>query len=150
MVIGELIRRLLSIDRPVTNLFPVKYMPDSLTHLLSQVEAGEVEITPPIKTPPHFRGKIVYEKEKCIGCKQCLRVCPSKAIKFLEEEEKIKIYVARCTFCSQCNDICPVNCLHMSEDTFLLAERDKFGASLIVNEDEGLYWTGKGEGKEED
>ncbi|MFW6012859.1 MAG: 4Fe-4S dicluster-binding protein [Candidatus Bipolaricaulota bacterium] len=134
MVLTELVRRLLAIDKPVTNLFPTKYMPDSITQLLSEVQAGEAEINPPVPLPPEFRGKIFYEREKCIGCQQCLRVCPSKAIKYKEDEEKIKIYVARCTFCSLCNDICPVDCLHMSEETFLVADGDKFSPNLIVED----------------
>lgn len=141
MVITEIIRRLFSIDRPVTNLFPAKYMPDSIIDFLSKVESGEAELNPPVSIPPNFRGKIAYEKEKCIGCQQCISVCPSKAIKFKEEEGKIKIYVARCTFCSLCNDICPVDCLHMSKETFLVADEDKFGDNLIVEEDEGLAWS---------
>ena len=63
----------------------------------------EETMDPPVKTPERFRGKIVYETDICIVCKLCLKVCPSQAIVFKEEEEKIKIYLARCTFCAQCN-----------------------------------------------
>lgn len=136
MVITEIIRRLLCIDRPVTNLFPAKYMPTSITDFLSDVESGKAKLNPPVELPPDFRGKIIYEKEKCIGCRQCLNVCPSKAIKFKEDEGKIKIYVARCTFCSLCNDICPVDCLHMNEEAALLADEEKFSEAMIVEEDE--------------
>lgn len=134
MVLKELIRRLFSIDRPVTNLFPAKYMPLSIADFLGQVESGEAELNPPIETPPDFRGKLTYDKETCIGCEQCVSVCPSKAIKFKEDEEKIKIYIARCTFCALCNDICPVNCLEMNEEEFLVADGDKFSDQLIVEE----------------
>jgi formate hydrogenlyase subunit 6/NADH:ubiquinone oxidoreductase subunit I len=30
--------------------------------------------------PPDFRGKIVFEASLCIGCKMCMRDCPTKAI----------------------------------------------------------------------
>jgi len=134
MILGELIKRLIGVERPVTNLFPVKYMPPSLKDLLAKVERGEAQTNPPVPTPAKFRGKITYEREKCIGCRQCLRVCPSKAIKFKEEEEKIEIYVSRCTFCSLCNDICPVNCLHMDEEDFLLSDGEKFSEKLTVKD----------------
>jgi formate hydrogenlyase subunit 6/NADH:ubiquinone oxidoreductase subunit I len=88
-------------------------------------------VNPPVGTPDRFRGKIVYEKEKCIGCKLCLKFCPSEAIVFKDEEKKIRVYLARCTFCAQCTDVCPVNCLHMSNE-FLLAGTEKYSASLIV------------------
>jgi len=117
--------------KPWTNKFPAKYVPPSTTKFLEDVGAGRASIIPPIETPPGFRGKIQYDKEKCTGCKLCIRVCPSGAIEFKEEEKKIKIYLARCTFCSQCNDVCPVNCLSMSNE-FLLADADKYSKDLII------------------
>lgn len=117
--------------KPFTNKHPRKYIPSSSTTFFKDVQNGKVLMNPPVGTPERFRGKIVYEKEKCIGCRLCLKVCPSEAILFKEEEKKIKIYVARCTFCAQCNDVCPVNCLHMSNE-FLLADTDKYSPHLIV------------------
>jgi NAD(P)H-quinone oxidoreductase subunit I len=117
--------------KPFTNKFPAKYQPSSTTNFLKAVGEGKATINPPIQTPQKFRGKIQYDKEKCIGCKLCLKVCPCNAIEFKEEEKKIKIYLARCCFCSQCNDICPVHCLSMG-DEFLLADTDKYSKDLIV------------------
>jgi ferredoxin len=117
--------------RPHTNKFPAKYTPSSTTKFLENVGAGKAKLIPPIETPEGFRGKIQYDKEKCTGCKLCIKVCPSEAIEFKEEEKKIKIYLARCTFCSQCNDVCPFNCLSMSNE-FLLADADKYSSDLIV------------------
>jgi len=117
--------------KPWTNKFPAKYAPKNTTKFLADVEAGKAKINPPVPTPENFRGKITYDKEKCIGCKLCIRVCPCGAIEFKEKEKKIKIYLARCCFCSQCNDVCPVNCLSMS-DEFLLADTDKHSKDLIV------------------
>lgn len=117
--------------KPFTNKFPAKYAPKNTTKFLEEVGAGRAEIIPPIGVPNGFRGKIQYDKEKCIGCKLCIKVCPSEAIEFIETNKKIKIYLARCTFCSQCNDICPVKCLSMSNE-FLLADSDKYSKDLIV------------------
>jgi len=117
--------------KPFTNKFPAKYQPSSTTNFLKAVGDGNASIIPPVETPPGFRGKIQYDKEKCIGCKLCIKVCPCAAIEYKEKEKKIKIYVSRCCFCSQCNDICPVNCLSMSNE-FLLADADKYSKDLIV------------------
>ncbi len=117
--------------KPFTNLFPAKYTPSSVTKFLEDAAAGKVKMIPPVETPEGFRGKIQYDKEKCIGCKLCIKVCPSGAIEFKPEEKKIRIYLARCTFCSQCNDVCPVKCLSMSNE-FLLADTDKYSRDLIV------------------
>ena len=117
--------------KPWTNKFPAKYAPGNTTKFLADVGAGKAKLIPPVETPPGFRGKIQYDKEKCIGCKLCIRVCPSEAIEFKEKDKKIKIYLARCTFCSQCNDVCPSDCLSMS-DEFLLADVDPYSKDLIV------------------
>jgi formate hydrogenlyase subunit 6/NADH:ubiquinone oxidoreductase subunit I len=117
--------------KPFTNKFPAKYQPSSTTNFLKAVGKGEASIIPPVETPEGFRGKIQYDKEKCIGCKLCIKVCPSGAIEYKEKEKKIKIYLARCVSCSQCNDICPVNCLSMGSE-FLLSDTDKYSKDLIV------------------
>ena len=117
--------------KPFTNKFPAKYQPSSTTNFLKDVGDGKASIIPPVETPEGFRGKIQYDKDKCIGCKLCIKVCPCGAIEYKEKEKKIKIYLARCCFCSQCNDICPVKCLSMSSE-FLLADTDKYSKDLIV------------------
>ena len=76
-------------------------------------------------------GKIVYDAEKCIGCKLCIKVCPCGAIEFKEKEKKVKFYLSRCCFCSQCNDVCPTKCISMS-DEFLLTGTDPYEKDLIV------------------
>ncbi|MDD3655631.1 MAG: 4Fe-4S binding protein [Atribacterota bacterium] len=130
-IVFELIKQLF--HRPATNCFPVKYYPSqtTVTDLIKKVQDGQVKINSPVTVPEKFRGKIVYDREKCIGCRLCVRVCPSRAIEFLPEEKKIKIRIDRCIFCAQCNDVCPVNCLSMSEN-FLLANEDRFDSEMIV------------------
>jgi len=126
----ELLKQLFK--KPSTNVFPVTYCPDSVIELLEKVEKGEVKINPPVDIPKNFRGKIVYDRDKCIGCKLCLKVCPSNAIEFIPETKKIKIHVDHCICCSQCNDICPKNCLSMSKD-FLVAAADRKSKDFIVD-----------------
>ncbi len=129
MILKTLFSQLLT--RAVTNRFPAKYMPPSVTGLLAKVSAGEATLIPPVPVPANFRGKLVYDREKCIGCQLCIRVCPAQVIKFKPEEKKIRMHVARCTFCAQCVDVCPVDALALS-DEFLLADYDRLSSSLIV------------------
>lgn len=117
--------------KPFTNKFPVKYAPKNVTSLLQKVQNGDITINPPIQTPEVFRGKIKYDRDTCIGCKMCIRVCPAKAIEFKEEEKKIRIYLGQCISCAQCVDVCPVHCLKMGSE-FLLANTDRLDSSLIV------------------
>lgn len=117
--------------RPATNFFPAKNLPPSITGFLEAVAAGRAQINPPIQTPPNFRGKIVYDRDTCIGCRMCARVCPANAIEFLPDTKRVRIWVTQCIFCSQCNVVCPKDCLHMSAE-FLLATYDRYDESMIV------------------
>ena len=125
----ELLKQLFK--KPATNVFPFTYYPDSIIKLLEKVGKGEAKINPPVEIPKNFKGKIVFDRDECIGCKLCIKVCPAEAIEFIPDKKKIKIHVDHCIFCSQCNDICPKNCLNMSEE-FFLADTDKSSSKLIV------------------
>ena len=125
----EVLRQILK--KPVTNLFPARYLPKSITGFLNKVAAGEATINPPVALPPNFRGKITYDRDICIGCKLCVRVCPAHAIEFLPETKTVRIFVTQCIFCAQCNDVCPVTCLHMSHE-FMLADTNRYSENLIV------------------
>jgi len=114
-----------------TNKFPAKYAPASTLQFLDKVTKGELKMIPPIAVPPKFRGKISLNRESCTGCQLCIKVCPTKAIEFLPEEKKVKIFISRCCFCAQCNDICPTGALSMT-DEFLLSSYDKYADELIV------------------
>lgn len=117
--------------KPATNSFPARYLPASVTEFLARVAKGEVAINPPVPVPPNYRGKIAYEREGCIGCQLCLKICPSNAIEYLPETKRIRIYVTQCIFCSQCTDICPKGGLSMTPE-FLLACEDRYAESQIV------------------
>jgi formate hydrogenlyase subunit 6/NADH:ubiquinone oxidoreductase subunit I len=125
----ELLKQLFK--KPATNVFPFTYYPDSVLELLEKVGKKEAKIHPPVEIPKNFKGKIVYDRDECIGCKLCIKVCPAEAIEFIPDKKKIKIHVDHCIFCSQCNDICPKDCLNMSEE-FLLADADRLSSKLIV------------------
>ncbi|MDR1977840.1 MAG: 4Fe-4S binding protein [Synergistaceae bacterium] len=114
-VLPQLLRQLCS--RAVTNLFPSAHMPPSLTAVLSD---PEVSPNPPVPVGKRFRGRLHYDRSKCIGCRLCVKVCPANATDYLAEEKKIVIHNDRCCFCAQCTEICPVKCLTMSE-TYMIS-----------------------------
>jgi len=80
--------------------------------------------------PDRYRGKIVIDYDKCIGCSLCARFCPAIAIKmvFIESEKgrkrKPMVYVYRCIFCGQCSLVCPRKAISYSKE-FELATYNK-------------------------
>lgn len=72
---------------------------------------------------PRFRGNIVFNSRKCIGCRRCANNCPSQAIKFIKGG-KIRFDMSTCIYCGLCVDVCPVKALAFNQE-FELANRDK-------------------------
>ncbi|MCX7641597.1 MAG: 4Fe-4S binding protein [Elusimicrobiales bacterium] len=89
---------------------------------------------------PGFRGRIIFDTSKCIGCKMCIRVCPAKAIEIIQIGEEVKtledgkqiitkkfeciMNLDRCIYCAQCVESCPKKALTATQD-FELAQLDR-------------------------
>jgi formate hydrogenlyase subunit 6/NADH:ubiquinone oxidoreductase subunit I len=86
----------------------------------------------PVVMPDRFRGKIRFIAAKCIGCKMCMRDCPTNCITITKVGDKrfqAEFDVDRCIFCAQCVDSCPKDALEATPE-FELAQltRDKLKA----------------------
>lgn len=73
-----------------------------------------------------YRGFIIYNKEKCISCSMCARVCPANAMKmFQDTDKKLRpaINYERCVFCGYCVDICPAEALRHAKTHDIVFEK---------------------------
>lgn len=65
-----------------------------------------------VPIPQRFRGRIVYDRDSCIGCLLCTRVCPTGAVTAVEER-KVVFDLGRCMFCGRCGEICPKDAVRL-------------------------------------
>ena len=54
-------------------------------------------------------------KEDCIGCKLCEKVCPSNAIAVKSVNKKADIEASLCLQCTSCQQVCPKDAIHYSK-----------------------------------
>ena len=86
--------------------------------------------------PEGFRGKLKFNAQMCIGCKMCMRDCPSNAIEIRsigEKQFEAEINLAKCIYCGQCVDSCPKNALEVTAE-FELTRLDPAQLKVIFND----------------
>ncbi len=102
-----------------------------------------------LKMPPKYRGRISCKADLCVGCRLCVRDCPSGAIQIVQlpgekyqfayrsllEGKKVNVQIekpgkkkfkavidlGKCLFCAQCVETCPRKALSETEDYELAA-----------------------------
>jgi len=87
--------------------------------------------------PEKLRGKIVFHPELCIGCKLCMRDCPSNAITITKRADgkfECALDLGRCIYCAQCVDTCPKKALESTRE-FELAVLDRDKLKITFNAD---------------
>jgi len=81
--------------------------------------------------PAVYRGKHVIDFKRCIGCSNCVQMCPNDCMwmEKLEDPELGKIErpgvdYARCLFCGLCVEVCPTVAIHHTVE-FELADHER-------------------------
>lgn len=116
-------------------------MPDEREALVCDIQRFSVHDGPGIRTTVFFKGcplacqwchnpetqrfrnEVVFSKEKCIGCGDCIPVCAESAIKLTKKG--VELDHARCNDCMRCVDVCP-------SDAVLPAAKPYTSSNLIA------------------
>ena len=69
-----------------------------------------------VQAPEGYRGRHIFDPEKCISCGLCARDCPAQAIELVEVSGKRmpKFFLDKCIFCYLCAEGCPREAIKLS------------------------------------
>ncbi len=84
-----------------------------------------------LNLPPTYRGKHTLDFKRCIGCSNCVQICPNDCMWMekiddpeLGKIERPGIDMGRCLFCGFCVEVCPTVAIHETVE-FELASGDR-------------------------
>ncbi|MBW6516435.1 MAG: 4Fe-4S binding protein [Candidatus Cloacimonetes bacterium] len=80
---------------------------------------------------------VELNRDKCVGCTKCVRICPTEAIRV--RDGKAIIDPAKCIDCSQCVAICPVNAINIKSDPLENIFQFKYRLAIISASYEGQF-----------
>ncbi len=71
------------------------------------------------------------DKEKCNNCYKCLRACPSKAIRMVND--RAEVVEERCIFCGNCQTICPQQAISIKSELFNIRKAISDGREVVAS-----------------
>ncbi len=127
-----------------------------LRHVLRQVFTRPFTYFYPYEDryyPDRTRGRHIHIRKNCIACAQCVRVCPTVAIRIdkqdrcYEKDAALYFDYTRCIFCGLCVQACKNNALFHTK-VVDLSEGDRkdllYGPDKMTTLDrEPLKWRGR-------
>ncbi|MEM1509743.1 MAG: 4Fe-4S binding protein [Thermofilaceae archaeon] len=73
--------------------------------------------------PDSFRGKLGFNRNECIGCGLCRRVCPASAIEMEDNGKGVRpiFHIERCIYCYLCIEVCPTKAIKPRKEYAVVA-----------------------------
>jgi iron only hydrogenase large subunit-like protein len=76
-----------------------------------------------------FHHALTFNREICVGCSHCMKVCPTQAIRVYGG--KAELMPDRCIDCGECYRVCPVDAIRVEQDDFDLIFNYKNRVALV-------------------
>ncbi len=76
----------------------------------------------------NFYHSVTLDKDKCVGCTNCIKRCPTEAIRV--RDGKAVITQERCIDCGECIRICPHHAKRARHDPLAIVKRFKYKIAL--------------------
>lgn len=75
--------------------------------------------------PDSFRGRLGFNRDECIGCGLCHRVCPASAIEMENDGRGVRpvFHIERCIYCYLCIEVCPTKAIKPGKEYAVVASR---------------------------
>ena len=71
-----------------------------------------------------YLHSVILKEDRCIGCTNCLKVCPTEAIRV--RDGKAKIIPEKCIDCGECIKICPNHAKNVVTDDLSMLKKYKY------------------------
>ncbi|MDR2598217.1 MAG: 4Fe-4S binding protein [Holosporales bacterium] len=82
-----------------------------------------------IKRSRKFRKVLTFDAEKCVGCKMCSEICPSRAIQ-VQVPGKHEYNPRKCCYCGLCQSACRFGAIKFSNPSPKSAEPDFYDGTM--------------------
>lgn len=139
----------------------IKYIRDLITGTFSLIKGLAVTFrnalrravtiqypTQKLNMTERFRGLVDLRPEKCIICRQCVKICPTGCLEITDrqpaEKKKelatFKYNMELCCFCGLCEQACPTQAIYMNKIYEIATyNRDKLDIDLLKTEKYGEW-----------
>jgi formate hydrogenlyase subunit 6/NADH:ubiquinone oxidoreductase subunit I len=121
--------------RSIFSLFPQLWRTIFSRPITVRYPFGKLEL------PPYFRGRVVMDEEKCVGCGLCVRDCPAYGLILERKPDKgfsLVHYPDRCAYCGQCEDSCRAGAIWLTNEFVPAgADREEMVEVLVKSEGKG-------------
>lgn len=68
---------------------------------------------------PGYRGRVVVETARCVGCGGCAEVCPARCIRITDLDDETRVIhrmLDRCLGCGRCEEACVYGAVRLVAD----------------------------------